>query len=44
MNDSTLRLTILDEGSQEPTPARVDVVDSDGRSYIAEDALPMGGD
>ncbi len=44
MTETTLKLTILDAGTQEPTPARVDVVDAVGRCYMAEDALPTGGD
>ena len=43
-NNQTLRLTLLDEDSLMPVPARVEVVDTEGRSYIAEDALPTGGD
>ena len=43
-NNQTLRLTLLDEDSRTPVPARVEVVDTDGRSYIAKDALPTGGD
>ena len=44
VTETTLKLTILDAGTQEPTPARVDVVDAAGRCYIAENALLMGGD
>ena len=44
MGDPTLRLTILDTDSEELTPARVEVIDASKTSYIAEDALPTGGD
>jgi hypothetical protein len=37
--DGTLDLTILDSGSGEPTPARVEVLDSEGKGHVAEDAL-----
>ena len=44
MNTGTIRLTILDQASGEPTPARVEVADGEGNRFIAEDALPTGGD
>ena len=44
MSDATLRLTVVDAASRQPTPARVEVTDADGNSYIAADALPTGGD
>jgi len=40
----TLKLTILDESTRQPTPARVEVLDKDGKAYLAEDALLIGGD
>ena len=40
----TLILTILDAQSGEPTPARVEVLDQKGTGYVAEDAIPVGGD
>src|SRR5262249_16568156 len=39
--EGILELTILDAGSGEPTPARVEVLDSEGKGYVAEDALPI---
>jgi len=39
----TLLLTIIDE-SGTPVPARVEVRGTDGTFYVAEDALPVGGD
>ncbi len=44
INNQPIRLTLLDEDSLKPIPARVEVVDTAGKSYIAEDALPTGGD
>ena len=44
MHTATIRLTILDATSGQPTPGRVQVVDMDGNCFIAEDALPIGGD
>src|SRR5271157_3751722 len=40
----TLRLTLVDETSQRPTPARVELLDAQGQGYVAEDALPINGD
>ena len=39
-----LKLTIADPDSGQPTPARVELLDKEGHSYIAEDALPVDGD
>ena len=39
----TLKLTIVDEQGN-PTPARVEVLNSEGKGYVAEDALLVGGD
>jgi hypothetical protein len=36
-----LILTIVDEVTGKPTPARVEVLDQKGKGYIAEDALPV---
>jgi hypothetical protein len=36
-----LMLTILDEDTGKPTPARVEVLDKEGKGFIAEDALPV---
>ena len=44
MDTATIRLTILDEASGKSTPARVEVADREGNCFIAEDALPTGGD
>ena len=44
MGVATIRLTILDVTSQQPTPGRVQVIDIDGNCFIAEDAVPIGGD
>jgi len=40
----TLELTVLDELSERPTPARVELLDAQGQGYVAEDALPIDGD
>ena len=40
----TLRLTIQDAQTGEPTPARVEVLDQEGKGYMAEDAIPVDGD
>lgn len=37
-----LELSILDGAEQLPTPARVELVDDQGRAYVAQDALPVG--
>ncbi len=39
----TLQLTILDAETGEPTPARVEVLDQEGKGYVAEDAIPVDG-
>ena len=39
-----LKLTILESDSGQPTPARVELQDSKGQGYVAEDALPAGCD
>jgi hypothetical protein len=39
-----LALSIVDETTAQPTPARVEVLDKDGKGYEAEDALLIGGD
>jgi len=38
-----LKLTILDSETDKAVPARIEVLDADGNSYFAEDALPIGG-
>ena len=43
-NKGIIKLTILDGDTKGKTPARVEVVASDGKSYIARDALLVGGD
>jgi hypothetical protein len=40
----TLKLQIVDEASKKPTPARVELLDQDGKAYVAEDALGIGDD
>jgi hypothetical protein len=44
MGDALLALTIIDGGTGSPTPARVEVTDASGRSYVARDALKVPGD
>jgi hypothetical protein len=39
-----LELTVLDEGSKWPTPARVELLDAEGHGHVAQDALPIDGD
>ena len=39
----SLQLTVLDAASRQPTPARVELLDKQGESYVARDALPVGG-
>ncbi len=41
---TVLKLSILDADSGLPTPARVEVLDPQGKPCIAADALPVGGD
>ena len=40
----TLQLTLLDEASGRPTPARVELLDAQRQGYVAQDALPIDGD
>ncbi len=40
----TLTLTIVDGDSGQPTPARVELLDKQGRAYVARDALLVAGD
>ena len=39
-----LKITIVDESTGQPTPARVELLDAQGKSHLAEDALLIGGD
>jgi len=39
---SSLKLSIVDAASGQPTPARVEVLDATGKPYVAEDALLVG--
>lgn len=39
-----LVLTVIDDATGEPTPARIEILASDGSYYVADDALPAGGD
>ena len=44
IGNGTLLLTILDADSIEVVPARIEVINANRTSYIAEDALLIGGD
>jgi len=39
-----LKLSVVDEGTKQTTPCRVEILDKDGKAYVAEDALLIGGD
>src|SRR5262249_53331584 len=39
-----LKLTFVEQGSRQPTPVRVELLDSQGMGYVADDALPVNGD
>ena len=39
---SSLKLSIVDATSGQPTPARVEVLDAAGKPYVAQDALLVG--
>ena len=39
-----LKLSIVDESTRQTFPARVEVLDKDGKAYLAEDGLLIGGD
>src|SRR5690349_4604772 len=42
---ATLKLSVVDEAGKQPLPARVEVLDKDGKAFVAEDALLItGGD
>ncbi len=41
---ATLVLTVIDDSTGKPTPARVEILASDEQYYVADDALPAGGD
>ncbi len=43
-NSGTLELTVTDEGSDRPVPARVELLDAEGHGHAAQDALPIDGD
>jgi hypothetical protein len=40
----TLQLSIVDNAVKKSTPARVELVDAQGKGYVADDALLVGGD
>jgi len=40
----TLKLTITDADSKQTTTARVELLDQQGKAYIADDGLLIGGD
>jgi hypothetical protein len=44
MGNGTLGLTVVDSDTRQPTPARVELIDSEGNCFVPEDALPNGGD
>src|SRR5438045_8455078 len=44
MADDLFTLIIVDGATEKPTPARVEVIDAEGRSYVARDALKVPGD
>src|SRR5438045_3072960 len=44
MADALFTLIIVDGATEKPTPARVEVIDAEGRSYVARDALRVPGD
>ncbi|NWG13405.1 MAG: CehA/McbA family metallohydrolase [Acidobacteria bacterium] len=39
---ATIELRIVDAEDQKPTPARIELLDENGKAYIAEDAVPVG--
>ena len=39
-----LKVTVLDDATGKPTPARVELLDEKGKAVIASDALLIGGD
>lgn len=41
---ATLVLTVVNDSTGEPTPARVEILASDDKYYVADDALLVGGD
>src|SRR5262245_45358104 len=41
---AVLNLSLVDASTNEQVPARVEVLDKDGRSFVADDALLIGGD
>lgn len=43
-NNGRIALTLVDEESQKIVPARIEVLDQSGKSYIANDAMLVGGD
>ena len=36
-------LSVIDEATGQPTPARVELLDTNGKAYVANDALPVDG-
>src|SRR5438105_2802337 len=44
MADETLVLSTLDAATGRPTPARIEVLDPNGRAHLAQDALVVPGD
>src|SRR5262245_2057427 len=39
-----LVLSVVDQATRQETPARVEVLDESGTGFVAEDAIPVGGD
>jgi hypothetical protein len=39
-----LKLSVVDDSSRQAMPARVELLDRDGKAYLAEDGLLIGGD
>ena len=39
-----LVLSIVDDATGRETPARVEVLDENGAGFVADDAIPIGGD
>ena len=38
-----LKLSIVDAATGKPTPARIELLDQQGKAWIADDAVPVGG-
>ena len=40
----TLTFTVLDDATGQPVPCRIELLDAKAKAYVAEDAIPVGGD